>query len=48
MPTFRSLACLEAPKKFVLGVGCGGVLQSHFRVKLNRCGMLRLVLGLGF
>ena len=47
VPNFRSLACLEVPEKFVWGGGWGG-LQSHFRVKPNRCVVLRLGLGLGF
>ena len=42
---------LEVPEKFVWGVGWGGGgggLQSYFRVKPNRCVVLRLGLGLGF
>ena len=42
MPNFSSLARLEVPEKF-LWVGWGGVgwgLQSHFRVKPNRCVVL--------
>ena len=43
MPNFSSLARLEVPEKFlwVGWVGWGGWgLQSHFRVKPNRCVVL--------
>ena len=39
MPNFSSLARLEVPEKFVWVVGGWG-LQSHFRVKPNRCVVL--------
>ena len=41
---FSSLARLEVPEKFLWWVGWG--VQSHFRVKPNRCVEVRL--GLGF
>ena len=38
MPNLSSLARLEVPEKFVWWVVGGGLgLQSHFRVKPNRC-----------
>ena len=40
MPNFSSLARLEVPEKFVWWVGGGWGLQSHFRVKPNRCVVL--------
>ena len=44
MPNFSSLARLEVPEKFVWWVVGGWGLQSHFRVKPNRC----VRLGWGF
>ena len=46
MPNFSSLARLEVPEKFLWVVGgVGGGLQSHFRVKPNRCVEVRVRLG---
>ena len=38
MPNFSSLARLEVPEKFLWWGGWG--VQSHFRVKPNRCVVL--------
>ena len=40
MPNFSSLGRLEVPEKFLWVVGGGWGLQSHFRVKPNRCVVL--------
>ena len=40
MPNFSSLARLEVPEKFLWVVGGGWGLQSHLRVKPNRCVVL--------
>ena len=45
MPNFSSLARLEVPEKFVWWVGGGWGLQSHFRVKPNRCVEVEVRLG---